>query len=415
VCNDAAVVPRLRTGPLGAIFVIAALSSGSPAIAQSALGPRDLPVTRLEVLTGPKPATVPVTRLSDASDLDGPRTLSLTFPKPAPVGDVLLLLVRGTRISVVLDGSVAGTFTGELRGLTLRQALEAVLFSANLDYDMLGTVIRVFPRRPRTRLFDLDLVAIRRVSTTRVGSDMTSTGASDPFSELDGGIRALLSRQGSHHVDRRAGLVTVTDFADRLDQIGLYLETAQLRSLRQVSIDARVLRVVLNEDVPGVDLAALSARGTGGVRQTAADAPGLVITDFRVFQQALGQWGEVVSAGAPRVLATNNEPAVVRVATGSHAAVENGGADELRLAVTPQISADGMVQLSVASSYTGSAAAADSTARGDADTVARVRTGETVVLSGFQHTPSPAGSRRMEVIVLLTPTIVSSGAAPAGR
>jgi type II secretory pathway component GspD/PulD (secretin) len=370
---------------------------------------QDLPVSRLERLDAApaQPRTVPVTRISDRTDLDGPRTLSLTFPKPAPVRDVLLLLVRGTSVSAVLDGSVTGTFTGELRGLTLRQALEAVLFSSNLEYELRGTVVRVFPRRPRTRLFGVYLIPVRRVWSARSGTLHASSGESDPFGDLDAGVRALLSQQGRHHLDRRAGLMSVTDFADRLDQIGLYLETAHLRATRQVRIDARVLQVALNEEAWGIDLAAVAAGG-GGIREAASASAGFVMSDYGAFLRALGQWGQVTSAGAPRVLATNNEPAVVRVVTGSRAGPESGAASDLSLTVTPQISADGIVQLSLTARYAKAAAAPDALSIGEVDTLVRVRAGETVILSGLQH-PAEAvvGARRTELVVLLTPTIVS--------
>jgi hypothetical protein len=40
-------------------------------------------------------------------DLDN-RAFSLTFAQPVPINDVLLLLVRGTNLSVVPDPSISG-------------------------------------------------------------------------------------------------------------------------------------------------------------------------------------------------------------------------------------------------------------------------------------------------------------------
>jgi type II secretory pathway component HofQ len=389
-------------------MVVAALSGASDAGGQATAPPlRDLPVSRLEGLDAvpARPRMVPGRPSRGRADLDG-RTLSLTFPRPAHVRDVLLLLVRGTPFSVVLEESVEGAFTGELRNLTIRQTLEAVLFSADLDYDLRGTVIRVFPRRPRTRLFEVNPTPARRWSAGSA-APLAPLTEGDPFADIDAGVRTLLSQQGRHHLDRRTGLVSVTDFTDRLDQIATYLETAQFRATRQVRIDARVLQVALNDEAWGVDLSALAARGFGGVRQTEAATAGFVLSDFDAFLRALGQWGRVGSAGAPRVLATNNEPVIVRVATGSRAAAETGAGSDLSLAVTPQISADGVVQLRVASRYSSAAAAADSASVGEADTVVRARSGETVVVFGLQHPVASApGVQRTDVVLLLTPTIV---------
>src|SRR4051794_3705671 len=72
---------------------------------------------------------VPVTRLDGPgiSSLDAPRRLSVSFATPVPVRDVLSLLVRGTPFSLSIDARVDGVFVGELKDVTLRQALESVL------------------------------------------------------------------------------------------------------------------------------------------------------------------------------------------------------------------------------------------------------------------------------------------------
>ena len=44
-----------------------------------------------------------------------------------------------------------GTFAGELKDVTLRQAIESVLTPNGLSYDLDGAVIRVFPRRTETQ------------------------------------------------------------------------------------------------------------------------------------------------------------------------------------------------------------------------------------------------------------------------
>ena len=59
--------------------------------------------------------SLPLTQLDErglAADIDN-RTFSLTFAQPVPVKDLLLLLVRGTSLSVAPDPSIAGTFFGE--------------------------------------------------------------------------------------------------------------------------------------------------------------------------------------------------------------------------------------------------------------------------------------------------------------
>lgn len=443
-----------------------------------ASGPAELFVTRLQgattgtttsqQATPERPAglpPLPVTGLDDrllAADLDGPRRVSLTISRPMPLRDLLLLLVSGTPLSLVNDEAVDGTFVGDLKDLTMRQALEAVLFPRGLDYDVQGTLIRVFPHRASTRLFDVNYLNVRRTwqrgirSSASVGGQLPAAGLSassesDLFDELAKGVQALLSASGRLHVDRSAGLVQVTDFADRLDQVGVYVEAVQLRAMRQVRIVAHVFDVSFREwsAVAAIDWKAVAVRTGAGTRSSDGHgAAGLTVADVEVLKQAIAEQGTVTMLAAPQVVAMNNEPTVMRVGTEtvyfeSASSVSKDDArlrttrpgavlEGLTLTVTAQISADGLVLLNVSPTYASRAGQSKSVDGetfpvlriSETDMMVRVRDGETIVLSGFlenRETSKPAtgmaamfGARprttvKSELVILLTPSIVSPG------
>jgi type II secretory pathway component GspD/PulD (secretin) len=92
-------------------------------------------------------------------------------------------------------------------------------------------------------------------------------------------------------------------------------------------------------------------------------------------------------------------------------------ADGITLTVTPQIAADGFVQMSITPSVADrdgdvapAAAGAPRPGVREADTFVRVRGGETVVISGLMR---QRGAARTDLVVLLTPTLVAPGAAAA--
>jgi MSHA biogenesis protein MshL len=375
---------------------------------------------------------VPVTRLDDGvrAELDAPRPVSVSIAEPLPLRDVLLLLFRGTGMSVVVRDGVTGTFAGELRDLTLRQALETVLFPGGFDYDVRGPVVRVFPRRPETRFYELNLPAVRPsahdpapIATAPVrAGDAGAVPADDVFAELERGVRALLSESGRSHVDRQAGLVHVTDFADRLDRVGLYVESATVRLTRQVRLQVRVLEVIAAAPGP-LDWAALARQPGSGIEHLGT--AGMRVRDRSALLRALGQRGTVREISAPDMIAMNNVPAVIRVATEHPGmAVPEG----LALAITPQISADGIVTMRVSPTVAEGTSGAAGGAGGArvmhvtrADTHVRVQDGHTIVISGLlreRNTP-PAGPADpggedphplySELIVLLTPTVVAAG------
>src|SRR5207247_8424705 len=84
--------------------------------------------------------TLPLTQLDErslAADLDN-RTFTLTFAQAVPIKDLLLLLVRGTSLSVVPDPSITGSFIGELKNVTIRQALGLILAPLGLEFAVDG-------------------------------------------------------------------------------------------------------------------------------------------------------------------------------------------------------------------------------------------------------------------------------------
>ena len=177
---------------------------------------------------------------------------------------------------------LAGSFIGELKNVTVRQALELILRPLGLAYDIDGTVVRVFMREPETRIFDLNYIATERgASSTVGGSGAAPTGTSlssatktDVFDDLAKGVQTLLTRTASFNVDRKAGLLQVTDFPERLDRVSVYLDAVQDRVHRQVQIDALIIEVEPNDEkAVGVDWTALAAQLTGAATPAQRAAP----------------------------------------------------------------------------------------------------------------------------------------------
>ena len=365
--------------------------------------------------------TLPLTQLDErglAADLDN-RTFSLTFAQPVPIQDLLLLLVRSTNLSVVPDLAATGPFIGELKNVTVRQALGLILRPLGLDYAVDASIIRVFKREPETRIFDLNYIATERTGSSIVGGDgglgssatVTSTTRTDVFEDVTKGVQTLLTERAAFNVDRKAGLLQVTDFPERLDRISLYLEAVQDRVHRQVQIDARIIEIeATDEKAPGVDWAAVAAQMAAGDPATPRVAArpvlaGLRVTDVAKLMTALEAQGKVTVLASPRLLTLNNEPSIVRT-------------DSLTLSVTPQISSDGVVTLSLSPIVKTDAPI-------ESDMLARVADGETLVISGFtrdrevreRKTVGIGGGwfgrgtvvtrKRVELVILLTPKIVT--------
>jgi MSHA biogenesis protein MshL len=399
------------------LFVVAAL-----------LMAQGMPVTRLAggvpgeggtQPPAPRPtaSAMPVTQVDpgSAATLDSTRRLSLTFAEPRPIQEVLQLVVAGTPFSLVVDPDVTGTFRGELKQLTLRDALTALLAPLGDEFEVRGTVLRITRNRTETRTFDVNLVAVQRgLTRTTAGSGAaitTTVATEDAFAGVGDGVQALLSPSGTMHVDRRAGLVEVTDYPPRLDRVAQYLEAIQVRSSRQVRLQARVFEVTLR------DAEAIDWRAVREQLGMPPDAPQAGLTaDPAALQAALAAQGDIRVLSAPEVTALNNEPALMRAAT--------PGVSALTLTVVPQIAADGIVQLSVSHAWEEQAQGQKDAHVDQADTVTRVMDGRTVLIAGLlrstqvavaAHGPgSPVDGEtrktvQAELVVLLRATVVTAG------
>jgi MSHA biogenesis protein MshL len=309
------------------------------------------------------------------------------------------MLVRGTRMSLIPQTTIEQTFVGDLKNVTLREALDLILEPNGLDYSVRGQVIRVFPRELETRLYNVDYVSaqrsLRSPATAGTGSPNV---APDLYDDLARGVGSLLSPGGSVNLDRTAALLQVTDTPSRHARVENYLETVMLRATRQVQIEATVIEVELSDRFSaGIDWPAVLGKLTRPVGASA-------------LMKALAEQGSVNVLARPRVTAMNNEPAIMRMGTQEGQTLTDG----VVLSVTPQISADGMIHMSVNPSITERAGVA--TPRlgenvpiisvREADTLVRVRHGETIVVAGLM---SEKTSRKIELVMLLTPTIMFPG------
>ncbi len=394
------------------------------------------PVTR----PGQMP-TLPLTELDErggAADLDN-RAFTLTFAQPVPIKDLLLLLVRGTTLSLVPDPSIGGSFIGELKNITVRQALALILPPLGLDFSVDGAVVRVFKREPQTRLFDLNYVAARRTADSRIGGPagdashvaVASAADADVFGDLTRGVKSLLSDTATFSVDRTAGLLQVTDAPDRLDRVARYLDAVQDRVQQQVELEARILEVELKDaEAAGLDWTALSQAATSGSPLPRRGLTGLRVTDLARLLAAIADQGKITTVAAPSILTLNNQPAVVRATTSRGTGDEaRGTTHDVVLSVTPQVSGDGIVTLSLTPIVVMHAPAgdkSDETITREADTLARVASGETLVVAGFprdretreRRAGGIAGGwfgrstvvtrKRVELVILLTPRILGA-------
>lgn len=389
------------------------------------------------------------------------RLLSFSV-KGVEIKDVLLSLSKASEINIVFDPDIAGVVTVDLKDVTLAQALDIILIPLGLEFRRERNVIRVKKPELETRIFTIDYVNVRRSGSSSIGASVSAattgvtgvTGATtgalgggttsisntqdtDVFTDLEAGVRSLLSGNGKAVFNKGSGTLLVTDFPVNLRRVAEFLERFTGIITRQVFINAQVLEVALTDSFKfGIDwtgvgqLLGLKGAFSGTIATpTVANAPikqrlspnsgifqiSVTDNDFEAIIDAVSTQGEVNVLSNPKIAALNNQKAVIRVAredvffrttvrvltTGVVTpttervteTVPQTVAIGVILDVTPQIASDGTVTMHihpVVTDKVGTAVAPTGEtvpilSIKETDTVVKVRDGQTIIIGGLME------------------------------
>ncbi|ATP07565.1 pilus (MSHA type) biogenesis protein MshL [Aeromonas salmonicida] len=322
---------------------------------------------------------------------------------------------------------------------------------------------------------------------TRIETDTNS----DYWTDLRTSLEMLIGSGDGRAVitSPQAGLVTIRAYPKELKAVREFLSESETHLKRQVVLEARILEVALNEGYEqGVDWSGLSAswdgnKGiTGGSSLSPTQLPttpnqiftalgggaGFKISDgnFNVAVNLLKTQGDVNTLSSPRVTATNNQKAVIKVGTDEYFVTKasttitsnsSGVSDRtpnveltpffsgISLDVTPQIDEEGKVLLHIHPSVIdteeqnkvidmGTSGGrlelplAKSSIR-ESDTVVQANNGDIIVIGGLMKTDKQEivskvpllgdipwigeaftnrreSTKKVELVILLKPTVV---------
>ncbi len=321
---------------------------------------------------------------------------------------------------------------------------------------------------------------------TRIETDTNS----DYWTDLRDSLQTLIGSGDGRAVitSPQAGLVTIRAYPKELKAVREFLSQSESHLKRQVVLEARIIEVALNEGYEqGVDWSGLSASWDGGKGITGGGSAansqlpttpnqifsalgggaGFKISDgnFNVAVNLLKTQGDVNTLSSPRVTATNNQKAVIKVGTdeyfvtnASTSTTTSTGAEPIvtpnveltpffsgiALDVTPQIDEEGRVLLHIHPSVidteeqkkiikVGTAEPlelplAKSSIR-ESDTVVQANNGDIIVIGGLMKTDKQEivskvpllgdipwigeaftnrreSTKKVELVIMLKPTVV---------
>ncbi len=387
------------------------------------------------------------------------------FARDASIQHVLLAFSRESEFNIVIDPELSGKVTIDLKRVTLKEALDAILSPLGWNYRVDGKFIKVLRPESETRFFTLNYIATKRsgkreiyASTggglqtgglsgqqvaggtgARTGySDLISVDEMDLWKDIQKGLEAIIfgSVEGKEApsetdkttwsrvdvkgkkliVNKSTGVIMVSDYLPNLNKAASYIETMEGSSQRQVSIQAKILEVILSDEYkeginwkviqglprainlswgltdrsgttgfPGGSTGTTSGTGTGtGTGGGTITTPGIfkvnpfggtftigaggveiVLSDV---MQAISEQGDVKVLSSPTISTLNNQKAIIRVGnqdvffiTGA-VATQTGAVTQtiqpmtidvgIILDVTPQIAEDGTIIMNIHPSIT---------------------------------------------------------------
>lgn len=436
-------------------------------------------------------------------------------------------LVEGTPFSVAIHPQVQGAISLDLKQVTLQEALDLSEEMYGYDIQRSGNVFRVYPSGIRTETFTVNYLLMTRDGSTQSsimsggvsqfdnnnnranngglnnfggnsqtggnqysnnvnasnninGTNILTRTQTNFWKDLKEALMTLVGGQEGRSVivSPQAGLVTVRAMPDELRAVGEFLARSQQTIQRQVVLEARIIEVTLNDEYQqGIDWSKLNfSTRTGPIsfsgmdvgNDLSASLGGITsiafgTNSFSSVLSLLSSQGNMQVLSSPRVTATNNQKAVIKVGDDEYFVTDVSSQSTISssttavtpnieltpffsgiaLDVTPQIDEEGGVLLHVHPSVIETEEQekvvtlneerfvlplAQSNIR-ESDTIIHARSGEIVVIGGLMqtiisenHSKTPVlGSipvlgelfknrreveQKKELVILLKPTVV---------
>lgn len=354
--------PPLTAARLGCIFGGALLLSacGTTLPDNRADTGRHLTPTPAAAEPGQIPGVVSPAPLVPMPQAQTEPELFTVVAQDIPLGDLLFTLARDAGINVDVHPGLTGLVTINAIDQSLPQILERIARQSDIRwfFDESANLV-VEPDSAQWRTYKIDYVNVDRTGATEAAvstaimsnvgggqtsgqagggrnnssSTITQTFTNNFWSTLHGNLANLLGEtadetEGSIVTNAETGLISVRATARQHEQIAGFINEVQTRSLHQVLIEATIVEVSLSDDYQGgVDWATIGRNGgeisleQSSLGGNMANAPFNVLTIDRsntpdavsATMRLLSQFGELRVLSSPKIMALNNQAAMLRV------------------------------------------------------------------------------------------------------
>jgi len=286
-----------------------------------------------------------------------------------PVRELLFSLARDAGLELDMDANITQLVTINAVAQPLDVLLERLADSAGLNFEIRKNVLRIRRDTPYLEPYALNFLNMSRVSTGSVGVSTqiqaTGQGSSDGGGSESGGnnsdtsvatlsqhnfwdsltenLNAILSvnsagseeaetegQSGNVIVNRESGIVLIRATKNQHRDIRHFINLVEDSTQRQVMIEATIAEVTLNDTYQaGIDWQLINSQTSSGVELTQAltsvrlqQPPtfSLAVSDqsfggneLQATLTALETFGDVSVVSSPKIMAMNNQTAILKV------------------------------------------------------------------------------------------------------
>lgn len=227
--------------------------------------------------------------------------------------DVIKILAEKGAYNIVVGPDVSGKVTYDVRGVTVKEALEAALRINGYGLEKKGDIMFVWPvskikeiAGPPSRLL---------IRSYKINYSNTS--------EIAVAFKENISKYGKITVNKSNNIIIVEDTEEHINKIETIVENLDVAP-KQVLIEAKILEIRLNDDTQlGVDWsqvfkggqATYTLQGANFSLPASSGTPGLffnvVTPHFNMFLDALQEKGDLKTLSTPKLLTLDNREAEI--------------------------------------------------------------------------------------------------------
>ncbi len=279
-----------------------------------------------------------------------------------PVRELLFSMARDAKLNIDIDSDIKGQVTMNAIDQTMPQILERLSRQVAINYIIQDGVLHVRVDKPYLHLYDINYLNMTRLSkgSVQVSTEISSTGSGkgassgnnsssevenisdnkfwqtlvENFAGIIGEKIKVGASSGSGNiiVNRETGVIGVRASFRQHKQVQEFLDRVLGSAQRQVMIEATIAEVTLSDHYQaGIDWSMLSMDSLGNITDSVSQsllggnlgtAPFFQLTatntnssgdNLSATIKALETFGDVKVLSSPKVMAINNQTAMLKV------------------------------------------------------------------------------------------------------